>query len=455
MNAAAVVTDLAYPGADHDSTLHVFVSHKLKDRKLAKIIESKLGFLGGAKLEIFLSEKIEFGNDWDDEVHAALERSDWLFLLYTDPTAEWDWCLYETGYFSAGIKAGKHAPICLHSPDVVPPKPVKRWKTVPADAENVVTLLNQLYGEPPRKGVPPIRPDLLDRYRDHLINTAEDIVAAFGAKPQQFWWPKFFRITLEGDQIEALRRDGHIAEDAAITSDIASLQLFNLHTDRCAWSDITSELTAESGHWLDALAHTLRHAVQKKEPNFSIPRFYAPGNRQLYRPVVYRLDCNSNDTVCFKILLVKVTDTRRAPHVGDFWNVSELLRMAQDFRWDVIDEFTGEVRRLMLTSAADPAVLSDCLYRLKTSVERVELDAMQRGYQVKENVKNFFESEEDRNTVDAINDRWRGVREKIMTAVVDNDLENAGAGLEDMRQLNKEFMRVCAKRHFEMLSRMD
>ncbi len=455
MNTVAAVTEIPHRAVDDDGKLHIFISHKLKDKKLAETIKKKLGVLGGVQLEMFLSENIAFGYNWDDEVHAALERSDWLFLLYTDPSAEWDWCLYETGYFSAGIKAGKHAPICLHSPGIVPPNPIVRWKTVPADEHNVVNLLGQLYGEPPREGVPAIRHDLVEDYRDTLTSTAAEIVDAFGTKPEQFWWTNFFRLTLGGNQITKLREDGCIDDKAEVTSDISSLKLFNLNTDRCEWFDIKQQLDEESLGWIDALGCIMQDACLQRVPRYPISRFHPPGDKQqLYRPVVYRLDKMSDQSICFKILLIKATGQCKPEVRGNLGSICDLLQMAQDFRWGVIDEHSFKIRRLMMNPATDEEV-SKYLNKVKMSIKKVELKAIDCGFKVIENIEELFDEQDDKDVIREASNRWAEVRGELMTAISDNNPKQVTVALDEIRRVNKQFLCVFAKRHLELLAKLD
>jgi len=55
------------------------------------------------RLSVFAScdaEKLRVGDEWSKKIHSELNRADWLVLLYTTANENWDWCIYEAGYFA-------------------------------------------------------------------------------------------------------------------------------------------------------------------------------------------------------------------------------------------------------------------------------------------------------------------------------------------------------------------
>ena len=113
----------------------VFISHKNKDKKAARTLQEILA--GGCpKVEFFLSsdaKSLPGGKPWWQEIHAALDRADWLLLIYTTPSDNWDWCVYEAGYFAGRRQAtNTHSLVVMHPPGVVPPAPLTAWQSVQA-----------------------------------------------------------------------------------------------------------------------------------------------------------------------------------------------------------------------------------------------------------------------------------------------------------------------------------
>ena len=104
-----------------DDVFTVFISHKHDDHALA--VEVKKAFEGLARpklIDCFVSGiDITAGMDWRREIRSVLARSHLLVLLYTTPSKNWDWCLYETGLYTRFDRAAKNevsSVVCLFNP---------------------------------------------------------------------------------------------------------------------------------------------------------------------------------------------------------------------------------------------------------------------------------------------------------------------------------------------------
>src|SRR5882672_2164334 len=102
--------------------LHNFLSHKLSsDTLAARQFISHLTTYSQDQIEVVSSAEFPRGEEWEPKIRAALDTADWLILLFTDAEENWDWCLYETGYFRARMDAasGKRL-ICLYKATISP-----------------------------------------------------------------------------------------------------------------------------------------------------------------------------------------------------------------------------------------------------------------------------------------------------------------------------------------------
>ena len=107
-----------------EQSLNIFVSYKSKDQAIAERFKTLLyGVLIPDKrelLDVFISNGIPKGEDWEKSIHEALRKCDCFILLYTDPMLEWSWCLYESGFYTGKrLDDGKlnRKYIIFHSPD--------------------------------------------------------------------------------------------------------------------------------------------------------------------------------------------------------------------------------------------------------------------------------------------------------------------------------------------------
>src|SRR4030095_3468468 len=146
-----------------EKTLPVFFSYKKKDEHAAKAIVELLREKSAGKLGIVY--QAEFGKDivgrkWRDEIRASIARSNWFILLLPDPSDDWDWCLFETGFFEAQRTSGDRL-ICLHHPDIGGPDPIKDYHAVPATVPEVENFLQLVFvKDDPIPGMKAINPAL-------------------------------------------------------------------------------------------------------------------------------------------------------------------------------------------------------------------------------------------------------------------------------------------------------
>src|SRR5262245_43164957 len=95
--------------ASRSLPLRVFVSYKLRDFDAANQIGQLLRRIGGNNIDVFVagdSESIRPATDFRAQILKKLCEAHVVIFFQPDPNLQWDWCLYETGYFDG-----------LHEPD--------------------------------------------------------------------------------------------------------------------------------------------------------------------------------------------------------------------------------------------------------------------------------------------------------------------------------------------------
>ena len=84
-----------------EDVFKVFISHKHEDHALAIAVKEALEGLQPGRVDCFVSGvDITAGMDWRREIRSALGQSHLLVLLFTAPSKNWDWCLYEAGLYT-------------------------------------------------------------------------------------------------------------------------------------------------------------------------------------------------------------------------------------------------------------------------------------------------------------------------------------------------------------------
>ena len=89
----------------HESALRkrlVFISHRHQDERIAQCIASFLRSLSGARIDVFNSSSSRYqgprlSRSIEGELKTALATCGIVILVYTDPSADWGWCLWECG----------------------------------------------------------------------------------------------------------------------------------------------------------------------------------------------------------------------------------------------------------------------------------------------------------------------------------------------------------------------
>ena len=199
--------------------LQIFLSHKKGDsERNAQHIAGDLALFGGPNVKVICSANFEPGENWEQKIRQGLTNSSWLVLLYTGPHTEWDWCLFETGFFRAlmGEQESRRL-ICLHDPLFAVPAPLRSFVSAPAVEEKVFELFEDIYLHDPWK----INPRIFENNRDAVNDAARRIceAARFGAGPKHsLRLAPLVNVRIKKNQIHELDR-GRIPSSATVTGE--------------------------------------------------------------------------------------------------------------------------------------------------------------------------------------------------------------------------------------------
>src|SRR5258708_13668259 len=129
------------------------MSHNHDEHALAGEVKKVFESLARPKLIDCCVSGIDItaGMDWRRETRSVLARSHLLVLLFTAPSKNWDWCLYETGLYTRFERAEKNqvsSVVCLFSPGQASPSPIADLQGVPVQADKVRAFLDQFCRKP-------------------------------------------------------------------------------------------------------------------------------------------------------------------------------------------------------------------------------------------------------------------------------------------------------------------
>ena len=293
---------------DSDNKFRVFVSHKHDDHALAETVKKTLEGLSG-KIDCFVSgSDLSAGSDWNAEIRSQLANSHLLILLFTEPSRNWDWCLYEAGLFTSLGVAEDHSVVCLHRPQNALPSPLKNLQGVPVEAVSLQRFLSQLSKETWRVAKEWRLGALVPRVPQKSIEGAsDDIIKAFSPKitealpdvgKEDLIYHPCHRLVLDLSTIEKIEagipREALVVEGDGATSNF-TLTLFNLACGRLArtWGDLVDAAGGGDMTWLTDLDQRFVAALREElfMPSTSMILLWDTWHlhRRSYRAILYQI----------------------------------------------------------------------------------------------------------------------------------------------------------------------
>ncbi len=88
--------------AKEHNLIRVFLSHKKKDYRAANQIRDVLRINSADRIEVFMSENITKGDDWQGTIEQASYHL-MVLLLFSGVGDDWSWCHHEAGFSGYGV----------------------------------------------------------------------------------------------------------------------------------------------------------------------------------------------------------------------------------------------------------------------------------------------------------------------------------------------------------------
>lgn len=296
-----------------DDRFRIFVSHKHADAALAGVVQQQIEALSST-FECWVSgEDIASGTDWNRAITTALSRSHLLLLLFTAPSNNWDWCLYEAGLFTSFASATEgdvRSVVSIFDPAGGAPRPLAGVQGVGAEPVGVGKFLTRLCAQPWEMSDEWRRGSIVsDPPAAAIAEAAEAITSAFHdalisarAPASDIHFP-CHRVVLEtpyDPDAERIPLDARVVIGEDATSSF-TLSLFGLapgdapHT----WDDLVKGVDGRNAQWRMELDAAYVAAVRE--------RLFIPGQSLLrawdrhdsagrpYHPVLYSIARRRHD----------------------------------------------------------------------------------------------------------------------------------------------------------------
>ena len=289
-----------------DDVFTVFISHKHDDHALAVAVKNALEGLsprpGG--IDCFVSDvDIAAGVDWRRAIRSVLARSHLLVLLFTAPSKNWDWCLYETGLYTrfdrTEVGSGVGAVICFFNDGQASPSPLADLQGVATNADRVRAFLNTLCHETWklsddwRRGA--LAPDIAP---EKVESAARAIAEAFCRSGSASTYYPCHRVVLsltESDDItHGIPESARVMEGPNDTS-AYTMSLFDLAggTGNRTWGELLKAVDGVAAPWRQELDSQFLQALDERLFPPIKDRMRAAGmslaSGRLYCPILYSI----------------------------------------------------------------------------------------------------------------------------------------------------------------------
>jgi hypothetical protein len=448
--------------------LNIFISYKSsRDKRIAEKFRNLLHDIltpdEKNRLDVFISSGIPKGEDWHEEIHEALRKCDCFILLYTDPTLEWTWCLYESGfYIGKRLDDGKpnRKLIVLHSPDTEPPSPLARWQAVSATPLDIDQLLRTLFCSPIGDNDEAFAPHT--PYNKYFEDTIKGITALISSTAIRTYYTKYIRLTLKADAIQIIQSTGEIPPDTEVQSDEKSLTLFGRQPTGTpmTWERLLTRLKAmgeknlELEGWSPALGRAIVDAVEGNTFSPELPLFRSHDD-ELYHSTLQILDTFGNCSFGVHIIFSQLLPEQDPRPEGRLGTLSHMLTTARHFRWGICEpsllELASIENAVSFTSEARQQKLKHLVAKMRTALARSLNEAMRGNLLDSAIAIEVCEEDLDRKEMADIYEHWGQMRGPLQRVLNEENpqLHEIQMQIEELQELNQRYMQLVAKRYYE------
>jgi TIR domain len=291
--------------ANTDDTFSVFISHKQDDHEVAAKVKKALEGLAQRpkQIDCFVSGvDIAAGTDWRREIRSRLATSHLLLLLFTEPSRNWDWCLYETGLYTRFDKLEKNAVsavVCLFHPSQASPSPLADLQGVPAASDKIRAFLDALCRETWkisddwRRGA--LAPDVQGDKLDEAAQAIEGAFRLSGSTSTHYPCHRVVLSLVGFDKIKnGIPENALVLEGPNHTTDY-TMALFNLGSGigPRTWGDLLRGARGAKAEWRKELDSHFILALKNElfSPTKELMRSGGKSRmgERLYRPILYSI----------------------------------------------------------------------------------------------------------------------------------------------------------------------
>lgn len=373
----------------------IFISHKStdSDRALAERFKQCLVLAGVPHESVFIAEELHPGGQWQPAILQALQSSQIFYLLYTDPSYDWDWCLFEAGYW-LGIRASHVESgqlICINA-GVGQPSPLDQWQ----DIHDETTFTQHLM-------------DLFNRKPTLEFLSGRSFVGSVLPEAQKFWktlsLPQretghaeatldercTLSITVSPEQMTQIKSGRDIPGEATVEINPGAATIFPRALDASNWNDFVDSVDKWQRPWTACLATLLRMLNGKNRESPFLPLVRAGSVDQhgvvpIYHPFVSTRLQHDDERLTFQVEFVRRPDA--VPVKDELDALYHYLILSRNFRFNALERY----KRDLVDGSQFDAKLAGFL----DEITLVRIDLGSRGLDPDKDFKELFSEDAGR-----------------------------------------------------------
>jgi hypothetical protein len=423
-----------------DAMLDVFLSHKEKDSQVAAKIKECLKDKFHAN--VFLSsdaKDLRGGDNWLDALHAKLEEARWLVLLYSDAGQNWDWCIYEGGFFRGHhIDSRNDNLAVLHPRGTSPPAPFKAIQAVEAGVDPVAGWLRKAFHNRTKNG------SFSERSYLGAAHTICRLVQQLATRP--YAEQRIVKVHVESGKKDGSLSVSEMFKAATLTAaDLLAANVLETVPDQEITGEQLRELFEKRSFDTIGLCDMINRIRERGLPPAVLELFCAPGG-QGYRPVVTKANRSDGGIVDIELTLASIPPTFKFDTAIEFDRLFQLLAATARFRSEVTEAFAN---KLASAKSLPAAKQKELLLNLERARDQVLNDARTWGMTSSE-VRSPFGVAVQHRVTDA-QDSAREALALLDKAVRDKDIALANNAFAVLRYANYEFLDLVVNRLLELL----
>jgi hypothetical protein len=453
------VSDMATPPA-----LTIFASYKNENLALVKKLKTELENVLRPDqrhlLRIFVAPEIQGGDFYHRQIQAALKDHDCFILLYTDasvPTMDWSWCFYESGFYLSQHDAAPKL-IVLHHPDVQPPPPLNLLQTVPATLDHIRQLLSDLFCTSLRDGTAPLIPR--EAPLASLDEAGKNIAELFQSAPVRSTYTPYLRLILTADDIQTLKNSNLTELGDTVQVEIEDHQLLKdlfdlLPPPPKTWGPLIRQLRGVAqgdpifelsfAGWHRTLGRTILDAVERINFLPELPTFLA-FNKNPYSSTLQILDQRIDASYVVHVIFSRLLPDNDPRPEGVLETLSNMLQVARYFRWGICEHYLQELKDPTISQEEKrrktiPALLSAMARSINLTAQTKLLDNANAVAAMKE--------DEEKDTIRHLYREWDTMSISLFKALNERNIAETINWLEKLKEINKQYMELAAKRFYE------